>query len=302
VAGLPPNRTAAIERAAALAANQDADPALRADALGLLALSGAASREELFKQMIDPKQPEPVQAAAARALGSVEGAEVGDFFIAHWRAMTPAVRAEAADAMFRDPDRPRVLLAAIKGDIVQPWTLAFRHKRQLLMSRDPALRESARALLEERAGEREKVLKRYEAALQMNGDPARGRQVFERVCAKCHQLNGLGHEVGPDLATIRNRPPQLILPDIIMPNKSIAQNYESYVIETRSAGTLEGVMGPQTPNTITLRHEDGKQDVIQRADIKSIHVTNLSAMPDDLDKQISVDQMADLLKFLKTPQ
>jgi putative membrane-bound dehydrogenase-like protein len=302
VAGLPPNRTAAIERAAALAANQDADPALRADALGLLALSGAASREALFKQMIDPKQPEPVQAAAARALGSVEGAEVGDFFIAHWRAMTPAVRAEAADAMFRDPDRPRVLLAAIKDDIVQPWTLAFRHKRQLLMSRDPSLRESARALLEERVGEREKLLKRYEAALQMNGDPARGRQVFERVCAKCHRFNGLGHEVGPDLATIRNRPPQLILPDIIMPNKSIAQNYESYVVETRSGGTLEGVMGPQTPNTITLRHEDGKQDVIQRADIKNIHVTNLSAMPDDLDKQVSIDQMADLLKFLKTSQ
>jgi putative heme-binding domain-containing protein len=204
--------------------------------------------------------------------------------------------------MFLDPDRPRVLLAAIKDNAVQPWTLAFRHKRQLLMSRDPALRESARALLEERAGERENVLKRYEAALQMKGDPAKGREVFERVCSKCHVLNGLGHEVGPDLATVRNRPPQLILPDIIMPNKSIAQNYESYVVETRSNGIVEGVIGPQTPNTITLRHEEGKQDVIQRSDIQNIYVTNLSAMPNDLDKQVSVEQMADLLKFLKSPQ
>jgi putative heme-binding domain-containing protein len=209
---------------------------------------------------------------------------------------------EAADAIFRDPDRPRLLLAAIKENTIQPWTLAFRHKRQLLMSRDSALRESARAVLEQSAGEREKVLKRYEAALQMNGDPARGRQVFERVCAQCHKLNGLGHEIGPDLGTVRNRPPQLILPDIIMPNNSIAQNYESYVVETKSAGIFEGVMGPQTANTITLRHEDGKQDVIQRSDITKMYVTNLSAMPEDLDKQVSVDQMADLLKFLKTPQ
>jgi putative heme-binding domain-containing protein len=294
--------TPAIGRAAALAGNNNADPALRADALGLLALGDPARQEALFKQLVDPKQPEPVQAAAAHALGAVKGAEVGEFFVAHWRAMTPPVRLEAADGMFRDPDRPRVLLAAIKDNVVQPWTLAFRHKRQLLMSRDPELRENARALLEERAGDREKVLKRYESALQMNGDPRRGREVFERVCAKCHKVNGVGHEVGPDLATVRNRPPQLILPDIIMPNKSIAQNYESYVIETRSAGILEGVIGPQTPNTITLRHEDGKQDVIQRADIQNIHVTNLSAMPDDLDKQVSVDQMADLLKFLKSPQ
>jgi putative membrane-bound dehydrogenase-like protein len=302
VAGLPANRTGSIDRAASLARNSNGDAALRADALGLLALSDSAGHEILFKQLIDPKQPEPVQAAAAHALGSVKGAGVGDFLVTHWRAMTPAVRTEAADAMFRDADRPRVLLAAIKDNTIQPWTLAFRHKRQLLMSRDPELRESARALLEQRAGEREKVLKRYEAALQMNGDAGRGRQVFERVCAKCHRLDGLGHEVGPDLATVRNRPPQLILVDIIMPNRSIAQNYESYVIETRSAGILDGVIGSQTANTITLRHEDGKQDVIQRAEIVKISVTNLSAMPDDLDKQVSVDQMADLLKFLKTPR
>jgi putative heme-binding domain-containing protein len=170
------------------------------------------------------------------------------------------------------------------------------------MSRDASLRETARSLLEEKAGDREKVLKHYEAALQMNGDLGKGRQVFERVCAKCHKLNGLGHEVGPDLATIRNRPPQLILPDIIIPNKSIAQGYESYVVETKSAGIIEGVIGPQSPNAITIRHEEGKQDVIRRDDIKDMHVTNLSAMPEDLDKQVSVNQMADLLKFLKTAQ
>ena len=182
--------------------------------------------------------------------------------------MTPAVRNEAADAMFADPERPKLLLAAIRNDTVQSWTVPSARKRSLLMSRDAALREEARGLLEESPGEREQVLKRYEAALQMNGDPQKGRQVFERVCAKCHKLNGVGHDVGPDLATVRNRPPQLILPDIIMPNKSIAQGYESYVIETKSSGIVDGVLGPQSPTTITLRHEDGKEDVIRREDIQ----------------------------------
>lgn len=300
--GLPPNAAALMERAAATAENAQADAGLRADSIGLLALADPSAHEPLFKKLIDPKQPEPVQAAAARALGRVKGGEIGSFLIEHWRAMTPAVRGEAADAMFLDPARPKLLLQAIKNDSVQPWTLAFRHKRQLLMNRDGSLREAARTLLEEKAGDRAKVLERYEAALQMEGDPVRGRQVFERVCAKCHKLNGIGHEVGPDLATIRNRPPQLILPDIIMPNKSIAQNYESYVVETKSSGIIEGVIGPQTPTTITIRHEEGKEDVIRREDIKDMRITNLSAMPGDLDKQVSVQQMADLLKFMKTPQ
>ena len=298
-AGVPQSAAPLMLKAAAAAEDTGIDPVRRADALSLLALGDASAHEALFKKLVDPKQPEPVQAAAVRALGRVKGAEVGNFLVAHWRAMTPTVRGEAADDMFTDPQRPPILLAAIKQDVVQPWTLAFRHKRQLVMSRDASLREAARALLEEKAGDRAQVLKRYEAALQMNGDAGKGRQVFERVCAKCHKLNGLGHEVGPDLATIRNRPPQLILPDIIMPNKSIAQNYESYVVETKSSGIVEGVIGPQSPTTITIRHEEGKEDVIRRDDINDMRVTNLSAMPDDLDKQVSVSEMADLLKFLK---
>jgi putative heme-binding domain-containing protein len=115
-----------------------------------------------------------------------------------------------------------------------------------------------------------------------------------------HKLNGVGHDVGPDLATVRKRPPRLILPDIIMPNKSIAQGYESYVIETKSSGILDGVLGPQSPTTITLRHEDGKEDVIRREDILAMRVSNLSAMPADVEKQVSVADMADLLQYIKS--
>ena len=37
----------------------------------------------------------------------------------------------------------------------------------------------------------------------------------------------------------------------------------------------------------------------RRDDIRDMRVTKLSAMPADLDTQITVDQMADLLRFLK---
>jgi putative heme-binding domain-containing protein len=67
-----------------------------------------------------------------------------------------------------------------------------------------------------------------------------------------------------------------------------------------TSGTLDGVLGAQTPTTIALRHEDGKEDVVQRKDIKDMYVTNVSAMPGDLEKQIDIQQMADLLEFLKT--
>jgi putative membrane-bound dehydrogenase-like protein len=298
--GLPSGAAPVLVRAATTAQNAGGDPAARADSIGLLALDDPAAHEPLFKKLVDPQQPDAVQAAAVRGLARVKGPAVATFLIERWKSMTPEVRMQAADAMFLDPGRPTLLLAAIEKDIVQPWSLAFRHKRQLLMSRDAALRETARSLLEEKASERENVLKRYQAALERTGDAQKGRTVFERTCARCHKLDRVGQNVGPDLATIRGRPPQAILSDIIMPSASIAQNYETYVVETASSGTIEGVMSAQSPSTITIRHEAGRDEVIRRADIKRLRVLSLSAMPADLDQQITVDQMADLLRFLQS--
>ncbi len=297
--GLPARAGPSLQRAAATAQATDSDPTLRADSIGLLALADPSAHEALFKELLDAKQPEAVQVAAARALGRVRGAAIGTYLLDRWKSMTPAVRTEAADAMFLDPDRPRLLLEAIRTRTVQPWTLQFRHRRQLLMHRDVALRDTARSLLDESEGVRNEVLKRYQASLDRAGDAARGREVFDRVCAKCHMLNGAGREVGPDLAAIRNRTPEQILPEILIPNRTIAQNYESYVVDTRSSGIIVGVLGEQTPTTITIRHEGADPDVIRREDIREMRMTELSAMPADLEQQISIEQMADLLAFLK---
>ena len=73
-----------------------------------------------MKKLVAPKQPEAVQAAAVRVLGRLRGPEIGTFLIDHWRAMTPAVRMDAADALFTDPSRPKQLVDAIRNDRVQP--------------------------------------------------------------------------------------------------------------------------------------------------------------------------------------
>ena len=80
----------------------------------------------------------------------------------------------------------------------------------------------------------------------------------------------------------------------------LSQGFEAYVVETFSGATLDGVLGPQTSTAITLKHEEGKQDVVQRKDIRNMYAANLSAMPADLEKQIGLQQMADLLEFVKT--
>ncbi len=302
VIGLPSDRQTSdvLAEAAKTAVNWQADANLRSDSIRLLMLADLSLHISWLKSLVDAREPEHVQAAAARALGRTRGDEIATFLLGKWREMTPQVRAEAGDALSREPGRAKLLLGAIRSGAVPAWTLIFRDKRRLLMHDDRAIRDTARALLAEKPGERESVLKRYQAALDMNGDAIRGKQVFDRVCAKCHQLNGSGGKFGPDLATVRNRTPDALLADIVVPSRSIAQNYEMYVVELASGGSTEGIIASDTPTAITLRHEDGKEDVIARKDIKGMYASTLSAMPADMEKQINLQQMADLLKFLKS--
>ena len=299
MAGLPQDSGSAMQRALATATDRKIDAEVRADAVHLLALAGPQKNEALFRKLVDPHEPEPVEAAAVRAIGRIKGDEIGGYLLKNWRGMTSNVRGEAADAMYLEPSRIRMLIAALKAGDVQPWTLAFRHKRRLIMSDDPSIRDAARPLLEQTPADREAVVKKYEGALDRKGDMARGQQVFKSVCAKCHRLNGEGAQVGPDLGTVRNQPKKVLLEDILIPSQSIAQGFEAYVVETVGGGNYDGVIGAQTSTTVVLRHEDGKEDLIQRKDIKNMYVTNLSAMPGDLEKQIDVQRMADLLEFVK---
>lgn len=300
--GLPatPSIAAATKRAAKIASDKTADSDYRADAVSFLALSGLHERKDFLRSLIDAREPEAVQAAAIRAYGQLQGADIDSFLIEKWRAFTPSVRGEAADALLLEPAREKKLAEAIQNGSIQPWTLAFRHKIRLVMNPDPAVRNAVRPLLEQTPQDRALVVKQYEPVLNRTANAARGEQVFRDICAKCHRLNGYGAEVGPDLGTVRNQPKQILLTNILIPSQSIAQGYESYVVETANGGQYDGVIGPQTPTAITLRHEDGKEDVIQRHEIKTMYVTNLSAMPADLEKQISMEQMADLLEYLKT--
>jgi putative heme-binding domain-containing protein len=288
-----------LARAERLAGTRGADEAIRADAVGLLALDRATDRSTLFQALIEPRQPEAVQSAAIKALGQRPGKPIGTFLLGRWPQLTPAARSDAADALLSDESRTWLLVGALRSGAVQPWTLNFSQKRQLIMNRNEEIRAAARALLEEDPRQRGRTVKRYAAALDMAGDATRGEQVFGTVCGTCHAINGKGADLGPDLATVRHRPPLLLLADILLPSQSIAQKYETYLVERTSGTTESGVLAAQTPTSVTLRQGGTRQVTIPRTQIRSMTVSPQSAMPADLDKLITPEQMADLLAFLR---
>jgi putative heme-binding domain-containing protein len=292
---------AAVESAAHLAVDPQADADRRADSVRLLAISGVALRRATFEHLVRPREPEVVQVAALNALSTLKGETVGRELLPSWPELTPGARSALVDLLLADPARQRLLVDAMTRGTVEPWALTFSQKRDLLMNDDAAIRRDSRALLEESAAARGEIANRYAAAVEGGGDPARGQQVFARVCAACHHLGGATEaDLGPDLATVRHRPPLSLLVDILSPSQSIAQGYETYLVERTDGRTEAGTLASQSATTITLR-QAAKTIPIERRDIRRLTVVPQSMMPANLDKVITPEQMADLLAYLTHP-
>ncbi len=293
-----PAAAAARERAVALLGNSFIDAERRADAIAFAALGDVAALDAQLSALIEPRQPEGVQVAALKALATLKGEAPGMFVLTAWPQLTPAARSAAIDLLLGDPARQRMLVRALQSGTVQSWALSFWQKRALIMHRDAALRADARALLEDRPEARAEIVNRYAGAVEKGGEAGRGAEVFTRACAPCHKLGGgTATALGPDLASVRHRPPLALLVDILSPNQSIAQGYETYAIERSNGRTDAGTLAEQTSTTITLR-QAGQPIVVPRSEIKQITMMPQSSMPADLDKVITTQEMADLLAYL----
>lgn len=297
-----------LARAKEIAVDQDEDPELRVDAITLLGtLAGqGVEQQELLLRLIEPRQPNSVQAAAASGLARYEGEEIGRELMERWNQLTPQVRAAAMEAMLADDDRIRMVLDAVEEGELPRSQVTLQQTRTLMLHRDEeiSLRTQHLLGLPDDSGEaRSEVVEQYQPALEIEGDPERGREIYARACAMCHQVDGeLGTAFGPDLASVRNRDPEALLVDILIPDAEITAGFEQWRIERNSGGTVVGVISSETPSSITVRNIAGEDTAIAREDISQMEAVGTSAMPAGLENQISVEEMADLIEMLRSPR
>ena len=143
------------------------------------------------------------------------------------------------------------------------------------------------------------MLERDKAAVEREGEAGRGRLVFQKNCAACHNVAGVGIRVGPDIADTRMKTCAQLLADILNPNGAVDGNYLNFTVSTKSGLVLSGLIAAESASSLTLKLAEGQTDVLLRQDIDEVRSTGASLMPEGLEKNIALDEMSDLLSFLK---
>ena len=272
----------------------------RVAALRVLSCQPLAAIQQTLFSLLDLKQPQELQAAAIRTLAGYHDDELASRLLTGFTAATPPIQYEIIEALANHPKRLPKLLDAIAEGKVSAAQITPIRKTLLMNHADPKIRQRAAELIgQDRATPRQQVIAAYRESLDLSGTSSRGAKIFLRDCATCHKMGDVGHDVGPNLATIRHRRAAEILVAILDPNREVGPNFMQYAVGLDDGRILAGMIAEESATSLTLKRADSKQDVVLRQNVSEITGTGLSLMPDGFEKKLTKEEMADLLAFLR---
>ncbi|HVV00853.1 MAG TPA: HEAT repeat domain-containing protein, partial [Verrucomicrobiae bacterium] len=282
------------------AADSAVDAATRDSAIRLLGITTFADSGSMLLDLLNAKQPEPVQLASLAALSRFTDPELGPALAKSWPALGSRLRDETVAVLLARADRALALLNAIKAGQIRPAALTTAQAKMIRNYHDKSVRDLALKVLgPQHTASRQQVIEAYLPALQIKGDPGRGRKIYEARCISCHRVAGEGSAVGPDLVTVKNMGAEKILINVLDPNREVRPDYLAYFVETKDQESVVGLLANETPTTITLRQPYGKEQVINRSDIQQMKSQGQSLMPEGLEAGLKPQDLADLISFVE---
>ena len=256
---------------------------------------------ELFA---NPAQnPVELRSSALASLAHVDDAWVAGVILKNYQQLEPELRPRAIELLTERRAWAEQLLDAIGRGEIPASALNANQVRQLLARGESSLVEKVKAqwgsIRETRDPKRDEVINHMRSFLRKTpGDAHAGVAVFKRVCGQCHKLYGEGQEVGPDLTLNGRNSFEQLLSNVFDPSLVIGAAYQARTIVTADGRVLTGLVAEDSPQRVVLKVQGGKQEVVPRDDIDQMKTSELSLMPEDLEKQLKPQELADLFAYI----
>jgi putative heme-binding domain-containing protein len=136
----------------------------------------------------------------------------------------------------------------------------------------------------------------------MKGDAGNGRIVFfsTGTCHKCHVVDGMGREIGPNLTEIGSKlSREAMFESVLYPSAGISHNYEMWTVVLSSGTTVNGLLVSSTDAEVSLRGDDALVRRFPRTDIEELVKQKISLMPADLQKTMTSQELADVVEYMQ---
>ena len=289
-----------FESARAKASSQGGDGAGRLASITLLGHSSFGAERETLLALLTATEPGSVRLAAAKALGQFDDAGVAVALLTkrRWGGYAPGLREAVTGVLLGRSTYHPALMAALESGVVPIHALSPARRQTL--ERSKAVGARAKKLFAKQAdGDRMKAYKSLKPVLKLKADAAGGAKIFTRACALCHTHGSEGYAVGPDLTDLRNQPAETLLLHIVVPNHEVVGGNAMYEVDTKDGQTFAGLLAADTPAQLTLKLPLGFTKTLARSEVKAVRASPLSLMPNELEKTMTRQELANLIAFLK---
>ncbi len=236
-------------------------------------------------------------------LGRLTSAEVAVSVIQAYPVMENELQPKAVELLTNRPAWSKQLLAAIGAKKLPADVLNLNQVRKLVAQNDAelvkAVREHWGIVRVGRDPQREQFVGRMKTLVQKTpGNPFEGRLVFNKLCAQCHKIYGEGKEVGPEITSNGRSSFDQLLSNVFDPSLVIGKDYRPLTVATSDGRVLSGLAVENNNQRIILKVQGGKLETIARGDVEQAKQSEVSLMPEGIEKQLKPQEIADLFSFL----
>jgi putative membrane-bound dehydrogenase-like protein len=270
----------------------------------LIAGSDDGVQDLVTKVLDDPKaQSATFRARVVSALGRLDAPWVARLLLSRYGSAEAPVQEAAINVLTQRSIWTRALLEQMNAKKIPTTALTTAHIRKLQASKDKALVELVQktwgSVRDERNPEREKVVAEMRKLLsEKRGDAVAGKAVFTKNCAVCHKMYGEGQDVGPDITVNGRSDFEQLLSNVFDPNLVIGSGYLATNVTTTSGQMFSGLLVEDNAQRIVLKLQGGEVKTIPRDDVDTAKQSKVSLMPEQLEKQMTPQEIRDLFAFL----
>ncbi len=129
-------------------------------------------------------------------------------------------------------------------------------------------------------------------------DRAEGPRSSRRTAPRCHQLEGKGARVGPQLDGVGLRGLDRLLEDTLDPNRNVDQAFRVTTLALNDGRVASGLLLRQDGEVLVLADAQGKDVRVPASTVEDRKLSQLSPMPANMAEQIEEADFYQLIAYL----
>jgi putative membrane-bound dehydrogenase-like protein len=269
------------------------------------ALAGR-KRIELRSMLINLMNDQDLRREAIRAIASYDDGELARQLIKKYGSLSADDKMEAVHTLATRVKYAQELTNALKSGAIPKQDVPAYVARQLRRLVGNSFIDVWGAF-DEIGVDKDALFSKYRDLLKENAiaqaNPSNGRLLFQRACASCHQLHGVGGKIGPDITGANRTNTEYLLSNILTPSAIIQDAYKMHVILLEDGRLFSGIPAEENERQLRLRIADREEPItIAKSEIESRQISSISMMPEGSLAILKDQEVLDLFSYLQSPK